>query len=169
MMDNPVTFTGIGAQELRILDELQRDCRLSNQELAERVNLSPSACWRRVRALEEDGVIQGYVAKVDPERVGLTDCVFANVRLERHSKAITEEFVEAVLTRPEVLDCYATTGDEDYMLRVLAPSVRAYDRFLQDFLLDLPYVAHVRSHFVLRRIKAETRIPAEIFPQAGQR
>ena len=168
-MDKPTISLGIGAQELRILDELQRDCRMSNQELAERVNLSPSACWRRVRALEEDGVIQGYVAKVDPERVGLTDCVFANVRLERHSKSITEEFVKAVMTRPEILDCYATTGDEDYMLRVLAPSVRAYDRFLQDFLLELPYVAHVRSHFVLRRIKAETRIPAEIFPQAGQR
>ncbi len=168
-MDNPVTFTGIGPQELRILDELQQDCRLSNQELAERVNLSPSACWRRVRALEENGVIQGYVAKVDPERVGLTDCVFANVRLGRHLKANTEDFVAAVMSRPEVLDCYATTGDEDYMLRVLAPSVRAYDRFLQDFLLDLPYVDHVRSHFVLRRIKAETRIPPEIFPQAGQR
>ena len=80
-----------------------------------------------------------------------------------------EDFVAAVMSRPEVLDCYATTGDEDYMLRVLAPSVRAYDRFLQDFLLDLPYVDHVRSHFVLRRIKAETRIPPEIFPQAGQR
>lgn len=168
-MDNPAILIGIGPQELRILDELQQDCRLSNQELAERVNLSPSACWRRVRALEENGVIQGYVAQVDPERVGLTDCVFANVRLGRHLKANTEDFVAAVMSRPEVLDCYATTGDEDYMLRVLAPSVRAYDRFLQDFLLDLPYVDHVRSHFVLRRIKAETRIPPEIFPQAGQR
>ena len=164
-MDKPTEKDGIGPAELRILDELQKDCRLSNQELAERVNLSPSACWRRVRALEESGVIQGYVAKVDPERVGLTDCVFANVRLGRHLKANTEDFVAAVMSRPEVLDCYATTGDEDYMLRVLAPSVRDYDRFLQDFLLDLPYVDHVRSHFVLRRIKAETRIPPEIFPQ----
>lgn len=155
----------LDAHELRILDQLQIDCRASNQDLADQVHLSASACWRRVRALEDRGVIRAYVAMVDAERVGLDECVFAHVRLEKHSREITEQFVEAVMSRPEILGCYATTGDEDYMLRVLAPNTRSYQAFLEEFLLELPYIAHVKSHFTLRKIKEETRIPTKIFPR----
>lgn len=104
---------------------------------------------------------------IDAETVGLAECVFAHVRLEKHSREITEKFVEAVMSRPEILECYATTGDEDYMLRVLAPNTRSYHTFLEEFLLDLPYVAHVKSNFTLRKIKEETRIPSDIFPREG--
>ncbi|NJO36814.1 MAG: Lrp/AsnC family transcriptional regulator [Rhizobiales bacterium] len=155
---------GLGPEERQILAILQRDCRISNQELADRVNLSPSACWRRVQALEKRGVIRGYVALVDPEPLGLLDCVFAHIRIERHAKQNIDQFVCAVMKRPEVLACYAMSGDEDYMLRVLAPNVRSYDLFLEDFLLELPTVAHVKSNFVLRQIKDETRIPTAIIP-----
>jgi DNA-binding Lrp family transcriptional regulator len=155
----------LGLEERHILDILQRDGRISNQELAERVHLSSSACWRRVHALEEESVIRGYVALVDPERLGLPDCVFVHIRLERHAKRSTEQFVQSVMNRPEILACYAMSGDEDYMLRVLVPDVRSYDRFLEDFLLELPSVAHVKSNFVLRQIKEESRIPAAILPK----
>lgn len=156
----------LGPEERQILDLLQQDCRISNQELAERVNLSPSACWRRVQALEKRGVIRGYVALVDPEPLGLLDCVFAHIRIERHAKLNIDQFVSAVMNRPEVLACYAMSGDEDYMLRVLVPDVRSYDRFLEGFLLELPMVAHVKSNFVLRQIKDETRIPTAILPSS---
>lgn len=156
----------IDREERRILDVLQQDCRISNQALAERVNLSPSACWRRVQALEKRGVIRGYVALVDPGPLGLLDCVFAHIRIERHAKETTEQFVRAVMKRPEVRACYAMSGEEDYMLRVLVPNVQSYDRFLEDFLLELPTVAHVKSNFVLRQIKDETRIPTAIMPSS---
>ncbi|MGI9509378.1 MAG: Lrp/AsnC family transcriptional regulator [Geminicoccaceae bacterium] len=164
-MAQPTDSFDLGLEERHILDILQRDCRISNQELAERVHLSSSACWRRVHALEEEGVIRSYVALVDPERLGLQDCVFVHIRLERHTKQNTEQFVQAVMNCPEILACYAMSGDEDYMLRVLVPNVRSYDRFLEDFLLELPSVAHVKSNFVLRQIKEESRIPAAILPK----
>ena len=156
----------LASDERQILDILQQDCRISNHELAERVNLSPSACWRRVQALEKRGVIRGYVALVDPEPLGLLDCVFVHIRIERHAKQNIDQFVGALMKRPEVLACYAMSGDEDYMLRVLVPDVRSYDRFLEDFLLELPTVAHVKSNFVLRHIKDETPIPAAIIPSS---
>ena len=161
-MTRPSGSAELGLEERHILDILQRDCRISNQALAERVHLSSSACWRRVHTLEKDGVIRGYVALVDHERLGLQDCVFVHIRLERHTKENTEQFVRAVKARPEILACYAMSGDEDYMLRVLVPNVQSYDRFLEDFLLELPSVAHVKSNFVLRQIKEENRIPSAI-------
>lgn len=163
-MKQPAGSVEIDKEERQILDLLQQDCRISNQELADRVHLSPSACWRRVQALEKRGLIKGYVALVDPEPLGLIDCVFVHIRLERHAKRNIDQFARAVRNRPEVLACYAMSGDEDYMLRVLVPNVRSYDLFLEDFLLELPTVAHVKSNFVLRQIKDETRIPTTIMP-----
>ena len=152
----------LDAQERRILMELQGDARLTNQELAQRVGLSPSACWRRVKALEEAGVILRYTAILDPKKVGLGECVFAHVTLARHSLATTHEFAEAIRSRPEVMECFFTTGDADILLRVAIPSVSAYDKFLEDFVFAAPGISQVRSNFALRQIKFETALPLSV-------
>lgn len=148
--------------EFRILAELQNNARLTNQELAERVGLSPSPCWRRVRSLEETGVIQRYVTLLDPRKVGLGESVFCNVTLERHTEGVVERFEQEVMRHPEILECYAMTGDADYLLRVVVGEVQSYDRFLQEFIFRLPGVAHVRSHFALRAVKYDTALPLEM-------
>ena len=143
----------------RILEELQRDARLTNQELAEKVGLSPSACWRRVKALEDNGVILRYAAILDPKKVGVGECVFAHISLNRHSDELNRQFAEAIRQRPEVMECYYTTGDADFLLRVAIPSVAAYDRFLQDVVFSGQFFSQVRSNFALRQIKFETALP----------
>ena len=149
----------LDTQERRILIELQGDARLTNQELAQRVGLSPSACWRRVKALEGAGVILRYAAILDPKKVGFGECVFAHVTLARHSLATTHEFADAIRDRPEVMECFFTTGDADILLRVATPSVSAYDRFLEEFVFSAPGISQVRSNFALRQIKFETALP----------
>ncbi|MFQ5348288.1 MAG: Lrp/AsnC family transcriptional regulator [Rhodothalassiaceae bacterium] len=153
--------------ERTLLAALQCDGRLSIQELAERVHMSASTCWRKIRALEQRGVITGYAALVDPEKVGLMEAVFVHVRLEKHVRMNTERFMEVVLSRPEVQECYATTGDEDYVLKVLASDMRAYRRFLEDVLMQMPYIDHIRSNVVLRTIKRDPVIAPEIMPAAA--
>ncbi len=162
-----VEFEEIGAlrlapQERRILIELQNDARLTNQELAQRVGLSPSACWRRVKALEEAGVILRYTAILDPKKVGLGECVFAHVTLARHSLVMNNEFADSIRARPEVMECFFTTGDADILLRVATPSVSAYDKFLEEFVFSAPGISQVRSNFALRQIKFETALPLDV-------
>ncbi len=147
--------------ERRILVELQSDARLTNQELAERVGLSPSACWRRVKALEEKGVILKYAAILDPQKVGIGECVFAHITLTRHSESLTREFADAVRARPEVMECFYTAGDSDVLLRVVTPSVSAYNQFLEDFVFKAHGVSQIRSNFSLQQIKLETELPIE--------
>jgi Lrp/AsnC family transcriptional regulator, leucine-responsive regulatory protein len=141
-------------RDLRILDLLQRDSRLSNQELAERVGMSTSACWRRVRALEEAGVIRCYRAEVDPRRVGLDFHAIIHVRLVRHSRAFVDRFVEEVMRHDEVQDCYATTGEADYHLRVLCRDLDAFNEFMERTLFQLDGIANIQTNLVLRHIKA---------------
>ncbi|MFQ5534273.1 MAG: Lrp/AsnC family transcriptional regulator [Sphingomonadales bacterium] len=145
--------------ERKILIELQADARLTNQELADRVGLSPSACWRRVKALEDSGVILRYAAIVDPRKVGIGECVFAHITLSRHSEALTEDFAAAIRARPEVMECFYTSGDSDILLRVVAPSVAAYNDFLQEFVFKAPGVLQIKSNFALRQIKLDTILP----------
>lgn len=147
--------------ERRILIELQADARLTNQQLAERVGLSPSACWRRVKALEDSGVILKYAAILDPKKVGIGECIFAHITLTRHSTTLTKEFADAILARPEVMECFYTTGDSDVLLRVVSPSVAAYNKFLEDFIFKAPGVLQIRSNFALRQIKLDTELPLE--------
>ncbi len=147
--------------ERRILIALQANGRLTNEELAKRAGLSPSACWRRVKALEDAGVILRYVAILDPKKVGFGECVFAHVTLTRHSSTLTNEFADAIRGRPEVMECFFTTGDADILLRVATPSVSAYDKFLQEFIFLSPGISQVRSNFALRQIKFETALPIQ--------
>jgi DNA-binding Lrp family transcriptional regulator len=154
-------MTTLDKHEKKILVELQQNGRLSNQELAERIGMSPAACWRRVKALQDSGVIRNYAAIVDPARVNMGQCVFAHVRLERHTEEFTENFVAMVRERPEVLECYAVTGDFDYILRIVETDVSSYDEFLRSFLFKLPGIAQVQSNLALREVKFDTALPVK--------
>ncbi len=147
--------------ERQMLVALQANARLTNQELAKQVGLSPSACWRRVKALEDAGVIVRYAAILDPKKIGIGECVFAHVSLTRHSKAVSQEFAELMLARPEVMECFFTTGDADILLRVVTPSVSAYDEFVENVIFSAEGVSRVQSNFALRQIKFETALPLQ--------
>lgn len=143
----------------RIVEALQRDGRLANNELAAQVNLSPSPCLRRVRSLEEAGVIKGYVALVDPLKVGLQMLAYVSVKLEKKGEMPAEEFCSAVNTWTEVTECYAMTGDVDYLLRVQVADLDHFSRFLMSKLLKQPGVVDVKSSFALERVKETTVLP----------
>lgn len=142
-----------------ILRVLQQDCRLSNAQLAERVGLSPSACWRRVRTLEEEGVIAGYAAAVDPDRAGMEFHAIVHVRLARHDREAVQRVMTELTVRPEVVECYATTGQYDYHLRVLCADMTAYRHFLDDFLFRLPAIESAQTNVVLESIKRRSVVP----------
>jgi Lrp/AsnC family transcriptional regulator, leucine-responsive regulatory protein len=135
-----------------ILDVLQRDGRITNAALAERVSLSESACLRRVRALEESGLISGYGARIDQEKAGLPVNVFVNIELERQDEGDLHAFEEAVRLIPEVMECYFMTGDYDYMLRIVVADTADFERVHRTQLTRLPGVARVHSSFALRAI-----------------
>ncbi|MBY4897413.1 Lrp/AsnC family transcriptional regulator [Cupriavidus sp. AU9028] len=143
----------------RILVELQRDARQSLQQLAAAVGLSVTPCWKRLKAMEESGVIRNYTIWVDRERVGLSNCVLAEVNLTRHSETVVDEFEAAVRECPAIVECYRTTGQADYLLKVLTPDVRAYDAFLHDVVFRLPGVTGIRSSIVLNEVKSGAPLP----------
>ena len=145
----------------RIIQELQSDCHLPMQELAGKVGLSASPCARRVRLLEEAGVIKGYVAVIDQRKVGLPISVFASVRLERQREEELDRFAEAIVRWPEVADCYLMTGQRDYLLRVVVADLPAYERFLKDKLTRLNGVASIESSFALGEVKRSHLVPLE--------
>lgn len=156
---NNGALAGLDNYDRHILRVLQQDGRISNQQLAEEVGLSTAACWRRVRALEESGVLQQYTALVDPQKLNYGLCVFLLVSLSRHNKEYAIEFEEAVRNCPEVLQCYAVTGNADFVLRVIIPDMATYDNFLTEKIFSLPGVSQVKSNFALREVKNDTAIP----------
>ena len=147
----------------RILDLLQRNAQLSNQELATKVGLSPSPCLRRVKRLEQVGVIRQYVAILDPAKLGLGLTAYATVRMDKHSdtpkRASMHRFRDIVQTWDEVVACYAMSGEMDYLLRVQTVDLESYARFVMDRLLKHPSVLDVKSSFMLERIKDTTALP----------
>ena len=146
----------------RILALLQTDSRRTIQEISERVGLSPTPCWRRIREMESTGVIRGYAALLDRTQLGLAVCVLAHVQLARHEEAAVERFEAAMVARPEVTQIYSTTGEADYILKVVVADIQAYDAFLKLHLFRLPAVVHVRSSVVLRELKNETALPIAV-------
>ena len=142
--------------DLKILEELQRNARISNQDLAERVALSPSPCLRRVRRLEQAGVIQRYAAQVDPQALGLGLLAYVSVRLQKstgQSHAPIEQFDRDVQRWTEVVACHAVTGDMDYLLWVQVADLAHFSKFAMDTLMRHPSVIDMRSAFVLKRVK----------------
>jgi DNA-binding Lrp family transcriptional regulator len=142
-----------------ILAELQRDSRLTTQELAERVGMSTSATWRRVRSLEEARIIERYAAIVNAKKSGFGLASMVHVSLARHEQKNVEHFVREVRKHPEVLECFATSGEADFHLRVVVEDIDAYNVFLDEFIFKLPGVSQVRSNIVLKEIKADTALP----------
>lgn len=148
--------------DIRILKALQRDGRQSNQELAGQVGMSTSACWRRVKALEEAGAIQKYAAILDAASCGLEFHAILQVVLSRHEPDKLDDFTRAIAHREEIIDCFSTTGDADYHLRVVCKNKDAYNRFLEDFLFRQPVVSTVRTNLILREIKQHTPIAPDV-------
>lgn len=148
----------------RILEVLQREGRIANNELAARVSLSPAPCLRRVRALEEAGVIRGYAAQVDPAAIGLGLTAYASVKLEKKGRFSVDQFARAVHAWSEVVSCYAMTGEIDWLLRVQVADLDHYSRFVMDKLLKQPAVIDVKSNFVLDRVKETTALPLDRLP-----
>jgi Lrp/AsnC family transcriptional regulator, leucine-responsive regulatory protein len=145
--------------DLSILKVLQEDGRLSNQALAERVNLSTSPCWRRVKRLEENGVIQGYAAILDADKLGLHALAYIHIKIMDHAPATLEKFSQFVSANPQVLECSSITGSYDYLLKVIAEDAKALERFLMDKLLSLGIVRETNTDIVLRQMRCTTALP----------
>jgi Lrp/AsnC family leucine-responsive transcriptional regulator len=143
----------------RILRALQRDGRMPVVALAEAVGLSATPCQRRVRRLEEAGVIRGYAAQVAPARVGLPLQAFVQVSLESHAEEVAEKFHKALAARPEILAAYTMSGEMDYLLHILAPDMETFGDFATRALLRLPGVKETRSSFVLATLKEPGEVP----------
>jgi Lrp/AsnC family leucine-responsive transcriptional regulator len=145
--------------DVLLLTELQRDSRQTVQQLATAAGLSSTPCWKRVKEMEASGIIRGYTALVDREKVGLALCVLAEVNLTRHNEDDVRRFEEEAAACPQIVSCYSTTGQADYVIKVLVPDIKSYETFLHEVAFKLPGVTHVRSSVVLKEVKAETRLP----------
>ena len=140
-------------RDRKILELLQRDCRISNADLAERAGMSASACWRRVKAFEDAGVIERYRADVSPTKAGNSFQALVQVQLARHNQEKLAEFIKAIAHRAEVLECYATTGQADYHLRVLVEDISSYNSFLEEVLFRIEAVAGAQTNVILNEVK----------------
>lgn len=150
----------LNRSDRRILEELQRDGRISNQDLAERIGLSPSPCLRRVRALEEQGVIAGYRAVLDAAKLGLTLTALIHISMDRHTPERFENFEQKISALPEVLECLLITGqDADYQLKVVVRDMEAYQVLLLNKITRIEGVSGVHSSFVMRRVVDKTALP----------
>ncbi|MES9964360.1 MAG: Lrp/AsnC family transcriptional regulator [Candidatus Sedimenticola sp. 20ELBAFRAG] len=141
-----------------ILNLLQADCGMTNAELAERINLSPSACLRRVQRLEDSGIIEDRVMLVNQEKVGKPTNIFVEISLGMQSEEALDAFEEAVKACPEIMECYLMSGDSDYLIRVVAADTRDYERIHRQYLSSFPGVARIRSNFALRTICKKTAL-----------
>ncbi len=149
----------LDAKDALLLRLLQEDCRISNAELAERLGVSPSACYRRVKSLEDAGIIEGYGARINAAKAGLGFQVIVHVQLTRHEQEHMRQFIQAMQRWDEVLECYGTSGQADYHLRVLVKDIEAYNRFLEDKLFTMPAVQSAQTNMVLRVSKQHSVLP----------
>jgi DNA-binding Lrp family transcriptional regulator len=148
--------------DIAILKELQGDGRVSNRDLADRVGLSPAPCWRRVRALEDQQIISRYAALLDAEKVGLSIVAFAHISLENHHATTVAEFDAAIQSADEVLECYMTSGEYDYMLKVVAADMACYEKFFSEVLMQIAAIRNVSTSFALRHKKLTTALPLNL-------
>jgi Lrp/AsnC family leucine-responsive transcriptional regulator len=156
----------LDAIDLSILTLLQQNGRISNQDLAEQVFLSPSSCLRRVRILEEEGIISRYSALLSPEKLGLELDVFVQVTMRRDVESWHENFMQALQNYPEVVGSYIITGDANYLLRVKARNLKHYSAFVLEKLYKIPGVQDIRSNIVLQAIKETYELPRELLRDA---
>ena len=147
------------ALDWRILDEVQKEGSLSNAELAERVGSTPPSCWRRLRQMEEAGILRGAVRLVDRRRIGLTVHVVCHIRMRSHSTESIDAFERFAHAEAQIIECYSMSGEWDYLLQIVARDVDAYEAFLMGKVLKHPSVAGASSHFSLRTVKYTTALP----------
>jgi len=148
--------------DIKILKELSNNGRLNNNQLAEKVGLSPSPCWQRVKRLEAEGYIDGYVALLNSEKLGISELVIIEVTLERHDDDILDTFQHAMESLPEVLEVYLTTGEYDFQLKVAVKGTKGYEAFLREKLYKIPGIRHSRSSFVLRCFKKSHSVQPDL-------
>ncbi len=151
--------SGPDATDVKILNLLQENAKLTNVELSARVNLSPSPCLARVRALEQSGIVSRYVTLLDPLKLGLGLSVFIQVGMERQAERDLEAFQAAIIGYAEVMECYLMTGDFDYLIRVVVADMQALERFIVDKLTKIPGISNIKSSFALKQVKYKTALP----------
>ncbi len=149
----------LDAIDTRILEQLQRDCSISTAELAERVGLSQSPCWRRIQRLKDEGYIKGQVALLDPEMLGFTLHVFAELKITHLTEDEREKFISGIQALPEVVECYSILGERDAMIKVIAPTIKWYQDFIFQKIMKLPGVVDVSSTVASSEIKRSTALP----------
>jgi Lrp/AsnC family leucine-responsive transcriptional regulator len=145
--------------DITILNQLQQNAAITNAELARSVNLSPTPCFNRVKAMEALGLIRQQVTLLDAKMLGLHVNVFIHVSLEKQVEGALQRFEAAISERPEVMECYLMTGDADYLLRVLVPDIGALEGFILNHLTKVPGVANIRSSFALKQVRYKTAVP----------
>lgn len=147
--------------DYKILESLQINCRQSVTEIGDQVGLSPSATHRRIGILEKDGVIERYAARLNGKKLGYSMTFFVEVSLESQSEAVLAAFEKAALTRPEVLECYLTTGSADYLIKVAAPDTESYEQLYKRIIAALPHVNRIQTSLVMKTVKPWTGYPAQ--------
>lgn len=144
--------------DIKILKAIQQDGRISNKELAKKVNLSPAPCWRRMHALEESGYIKSYTALLDHKKIGLTITAFAHVSLDDHHEKTVKSFDQAIANWPEVQECHATSGGYDYLLKITTVDMQDYNDFMYEKLLKLKAIRSVNTSFSMMQKKVSTQL-----------
>lgn len=147
--------------DIQILDTLQQDGTLTTQQIADKINLSQSPCWRRIHRLETEGVIQKKVVLLDREKLGMEVVAFATINLSHHGRGNLEEFEQEVETLPEVLECYTMAGTWDYMLKIVVKDIRHYEKFVREKLTRLSNIGELHSHIAVTEIKNSTVLPLQ--------
>jgi DNA-binding Lrp family transcriptional regulator len=155
----PIALEGLDRTDRRLLDEVQRDARQTTAELAARVSLSPSPCWRRIKRLEAAGLIKGYHAQLDADRLGWGVTAFVHVMMERHDVELGAKFERAVQAIPEIVSCHNVSGQYDFLLQVVARDLRGFGEFARSSIRTLPGVKEMNSSFSLREVKAGSALP----------
>lgn len=145
----------------KILRLLQHNADLSAAEIAERVELSQSPCWRRINRMQEEGLIERKVALLNHKLLGFTITVFVDIKLSAHGRSNLDEFEKAIVGYPEVLECHTMAGSSDYLLKVIAKDIDSYERFLRDHLLQRPHVQEAHSNIAMSEVKRTTELPLD--------
>jgi len=157
-----MSVSKISPADLRILKQLQSSGRMTNQELAEKVGMAASPCWRRMKQLEDNGVITGYQANIDRKKIGLGLLAFIRVKIDSHSEEDAQSFEQEVGALPSVIACYAIAGDADFLLQVVAKDLDSFSSFAMEVVRRLPGIKEMQTSFVLREVK-----PLDVLPLEG--
>jgi Lrp/AsnC family transcriptional regulator len=160
MTENGKNISGdLSLTDREILKLLQADADMPVADIAARVGLSASPCWRRIARLQKEGFIERKVAVLNAKRMGLGLVVFANVKLAKHQSSLLREFEQAIVAYPEVTECYTMTGNMDYLLRIVTADIQSYEKFLREHLSQMPAVLEVHSSIAITEIKYSTQLP----------